>query len=101
MSELKPPSLFEQHAQSIVAAVTLAILLGTGTLLVAMRDDIAGMKADMRHMSSQLNQAGDDRFRGADWRREKALLDERFYELRGRVAEMEKTIVSLSVKNGK
>lgn len=90
--EPKPVTLFEQHAQTIVAAVTLAILVGAGTLLLNMRDDIASMKAEVRHMGEQLKNAGDDRFRGADWRQQKAILDERFYDLRSQVKELEKRI---------
>ena len=88
-------SLFEQHAQSIIAGLTLTILIGTGTLLISMRDDLSTMKAEMKFLSEKLNQAGDDRFRGSDWRREKTILDERFFELRSKVHDMEKRIIEI------
>jgi predicted nucleic acid-binding Zn-ribbon protein len=49
-----------------------------------------------------LNSAGDDRFRGSDWRREKQALDERHLQLRSDVQELRKRIDELeraSMKN--
>ena len=94
MSEEKP-SLWEQHAQSITAAITLAVLIGAGTLLLTMRDDISTMKTQLQYMTEKLNSAGDDRFRGADWRREKALLDERALQIRSDVQELRKRVEEL------
>jgi predicted nuclease with TOPRIM domain len=89
------PTLWEQHAQSITAAITLAILIGAGTLLLSMRDDISSMKTELKFMSEKLNSAGDDRFRGADWRREKSILDERFIGLRSEVQDLRKRVEEL------
>ena len=100
MSEEKP-SLWEQHAQSITAAITLAVLIGAGTLLLTMRDDISSMKTELKFMSEKLNNAGDDRFRGSDWRREKSLLDERFFDLRSQVKELDKRVDELEAKAAK
>ena len=97
LDEVKP-TLWEQHAQSITAAITLAILIGAGTLLLSMRDDISMMKTELKFMSEKLNNAGDDRFRGADWRREKSILDERFFELRNTGREMEKRVEDVERK---
>ena len=100
MSEEKP-SLWEQHAQSITAAITLAVLVGAGALLLSMRDDISSMKTQLQFMTEKLNSAGDDRFRGSDWRREKQSLDERHLQLRSDVQELRKRVDELERASAK
>jgi hypothetical protein len=85
----KKPSLFEQHAQTGLAVVATTILLGSGGLLVAMREDVSVLKRDVQHLSDNLKTSGDDRFRGADWRREERVINERFLRLEQRVDRME------------
>jgi hypothetical protein len=83
------PSLFEQHAQTVVGATVLALLLGSGGLLVAMREDVQVLKRDVQHLGDTLKSAGDDRFRGADWRREERAITDRFERLELRVEKLE------------
>jgi hypothetical protein len=85
----KKPSLFEQHAQTGLAVVATTILLGSGGLLVAMREDVSVLKRDVQHLSDALKNTGDDRFRGADWRREERAITDRFQRLEQRVDRLE------------
>jgi hypothetical protein len=87
--EDRKPSLFEQHAQTALAVVATSVLLGSGGLLVAMREDVQVLKRDVQHLGESLKTAGDDRFRGADWRREERSLNDRFYRLEQRVEKLE------------
>ena len=83
------PSLFEQHAQTILTSIILAALVGAGALLVTLHNDVQVMKAQLTFVNDQIKQGVDDRFRGADWRREKERLDERFLNLLKRVERLE------------
>ena len=85
----KKPSLFEQHAQTGLALVATSILLGSGGLLVAMRDDVSVLKRDVQHLSDQLKSGVDDRFRGSDWRREERVINDRFQRIEQRVDRLE------------
>ena len=88
--EIQPKvSLFEQHAQTILTSIILAALLGSGGLLVALHNDVQVMMEQIRFVNEQIKQGVDDRFRGADWRREKERLDERFNNLMNRVEKLE------------
>jgi hypothetical protein len=88
-SDEKKPSLFEQHAQTALALVATSVLLGSGGLLLGMREDVQVLKRDVQHMSEKLQMAGDDRFRGADWRREERQLNERFQRVEQRLDRLE------------
>lgn len=83
------PNLWEQHAQTILTAVILSMLLGAGGLLLALREDVQVLKTTVSYLNQQIQSGVDDRFRGADWRREKERLDDRFIELRKRVEDLE------------
>jgi hypothetical protein len=85
----KKPSLFEQHAQTGLAVVATSILLGSGGLLLGMREDVQVLKRDVQHMSEKLQSAGDDRFRGNDWRREERVIIERFQRIEQRLDRLE------------
>ena len=85
----KKPSLFEQHAQTGLAVVATTIMLGSGGLLVAMRDDVSVLKRDVQHLTDQIKSGVDDRFRGNDWRREERVIIERFQRLEQRVDRLE------------
>jgi hypothetical protein len=85
----KKQSLFEQHAQTGLAVIATSILLGSGGLLLGMREDVQVLKRDVQHLSDSLKTAGDDRFRGADWRREERALNDRFQRLEQRVEKIE------------
>ena len=71
-------SIIERHAQTIIAAILLALLLWTGATLLTIRDDVTTMKVQVANLEGQLRSAGDDRFRGADWRREREIIEQRF-----------------------
>jgi hypothetical protein len=87
--EEKKPSLFEQHAQTGLALVATSVLLGSGGLLLGMREDVQVLKRDVQHMSEKLQSAGDDRFRGADWRREERVIVDRFNRIELRLEKLE------------
>jgi hypothetical protein len=82
-------SLFEQHAQTALAVIATSVLLGSGGLLLGMREDVQVLKRDVQHMSEKLQMAGDDRFRGADWRREERVLNDRFQRVEQRLDRLE------------
>jgi hypothetical protein len=83
------PSLFEQHAQTILTSIILAAIVGSGALLITLHNDVQIMRTQLAFVNEQLKQGVDDRFRGTDWRREKERLDERFQNLLQRVERLE------------
>jgi hypothetical protein len=82
-------SLFERHAQTALAVIATSVLLGSGGLLLGMREDVQVLKRDVQHMSEKLQSAGDDRFRGSDWRREERVITDRFQRIEQRLDRME------------
>jgi hypothetical protein len=80
MEEIKQraPTLFEQHAQTVIVAILLALLLGSVGTLITIREDVTRLNVKMESVEAQLRNAGDDRFRGADWRREREIIEQRF-----------------------
>ena len=87
--EEKKPSLFEQHAQTALAVIATSVLLGSGGLLLGMHEDVQVLKRDVQHMSEKLQSAGDDRFRGADWRREERVITDRLQRIEQRLEKLE------------
>jgi hypothetical protein len=83
------PSLFEQHAQTILTSIILAAIVGSGALLITLHNDVQIMRTQLAYVNEQLKIGVDDRFRGSDWRREKERLDERFLNLLQRVERLE------------
>jgi len=81
--------MFEQHAQTILGMIVLAAIVGSGSLLVGLHNDVQVMKTQLNFVNEQIKAGVDDRFRGADWRREKERLDERFIQLMNRVEKLE------------
>jgi hypothetical protein len=71
-------SIIERHTQTIIVAILLALLLWAGATLLTIRDDVIAMKVQVAQMQSDLRNAGDDRFRGTDWRREREIIEQRF-----------------------
>jgi hypothetical protein len=71
-------SVIEQHIQTIITAILLALLIWNGTTMLSMRDDVTTLKVQVAGMEGQLKSAGDDRFRGSDWRREREIIEARF-----------------------
>lgn len=80
-------SIIERHAQTIIAAILLGLVLWAGNTLLTIKDDVTTLKVTVNTLQSQLQNAGDDRFRGSDWRREKEIIDDKFRRLE---AEIEK-----------
>ena len=78
-------SVFETHAQTVLGAVVLALLVGTGTLMWQMSKDVQALQKDVQYLTISVQNAGDDRFRGADWRREEANINRRFNDLEERI----------------
>ena len=68
----------EQHLQTIITAILLALLLWTGNTLLDIKQKVTTLEIQVQVMQAQLQAGVDDRFRGADWRREKEVLEERF-----------------------
>lgn len=85
------PSLFEQHAQTILGMVILSAVVGAASLLLGLHNDVQVMKKQLEFVNDQIKSGVDDRFRGADWRREKERLDERFSNLMNRVERLEES----------
>jgi len=91
MTEIDPQkaepkvSIFEQHAQTTVVAVMLAVLLGSGGLLMAMREDVQGLKKDVSYLTEAARDNLNDRFRKSDWAREEKALEERFGRIERRL----------------
>jgi hypothetical protein len=71
-------SILERHAQTIIVAILLALLLWAGATLLTIRDDVTTLKVQVATLQGELRSAGDDRFRGADWRREREIIEQRF-----------------------
>lgn len=78
-------SLIEQHLQTIITAVLLALLLWTGNTLLDIRQKVTTLEVQVQVMQSQLQSGVDDRFRGSDWRREKEILDDRFKRIEAEI----------------
>jgi hypothetical protein len=91
-------TIMERHAQTIIVAVLLALLLWTGTTLMGVRDDVTTLKVQVSNMEGQLRSASDDRFRASDWRREREIIDARFNRVE---AMLEKHVDTMERRNGK
>jgi hypothetical protein len=91
-------TVIERHAQTIIVAILLALLLGTGGTLLGIRDDVTRLNVKMTNVETQLQNAGDDRFRGADWRREREIIEQRFNRIE---VLLEKHTEDYNRRNGK
>lgn len=76
--EIPRGSILERHAQTIIAAVLLGLVLWAGNTLLTIKDDVTTLKVQVATMQADMRNAGDDRFRGADWRREREIIEQRF-----------------------
>jgi hypothetical protein len=92
------PTLFEQHAQTVIVAILLALLLGSVGTLITIREDVTRLNVKMEGVEAQLRNAGDDRFRGADWRREREIIESRFNRIE---ILLEKHVEDFNRRNGK
>jgi len=71
-------TVFERHAQTIIALGVLGLIVWAGNTLLGIRDDVTTLKIQVNVLQTQLQNAGDDRFRGTDWRREREIIEQRF-----------------------
>ena len=71
-------TIIERHAQTIIVAILLALLLWAGATLLTIRDDVTTLKVQVAALEGTVRSAGDDRFRGSDWRREREIIEARF-----------------------
>lgn len=77
--EIQPKrSLMEQHFQTGVTALMLGLLFWTGNTLIDIKQKVTTLEVQVQIMQAQLQSGVDDRFRGADWRREKEVIEDRF-----------------------
>jgi hypothetical protein len=91
-------SNIERHIQTIITALLLALLIWNGTTMLSMRDDVTTLKVQVANMDGQLRSAGDDRFRGADWRREREIIEQRFNRIE---VLLERHMEDYNRRNGK
>jgi hypothetical protein len=91
-------TIFERHAQTIIALGILGLVVWTGNTLLTIKDDVTTLKVQVGNLQGQLNNAGDDRFRGADWRREREIIEARFNRIE---MLMEKHIEDYNRKNSR
>ena len=91
-------TIIERHTQTIIVAILLALLLWSGSTLLSIRDDVTAMKIQVANLEGQLRSAGDDRFRGADWRREREIIEQRFNRIE---MLMEKHVEDWNRRNAK
>lgn len=89
MASDERPSLFEQHAQTILAGIALVAITSAVALLLLLREDVSVLKTTVSHLNAQIQQGVDDRFRGSDWRREERSINERFQRIERRIEKIE------------
>jgi len=85
----RKPTMFETHAQTALAVIITTGVVGMVALMLTLRSDVEVMKTQLSYMGEQLRNAGDDRFRGADWRREERAINEHFDEHERRINRLE------------
>ena len=78
-------SALERHAQTVITAVVLAVLMWVAQSVVDLRDRVIRFEEKITNLQAQVNVGTDDRFRKSDWLREKERLDERFSALKNQV----------------
>jgi hypothetical protein len=91
-------SVIERHAQTIIVAILLALLLWAGATLLTIRDDVTTLKVQVATLEGTVRSAGDDRFRGSDWRREREIIEQRFNRIE---LLLERHIESMERKNSR
>lgn len=74
-------SALERHAQTLVTAVILAVLLWIGSAVVDVRDRLSRYEERNVTQSAQLNQILADRMTASQWLREREVLVERLDRL--------------------
>ena len=82
----------ERYVQTIVVGLTLAAMAWTASTLWDLKATTARMEEQISSLRGAIVDANGDRFRGADFTREKALLDERHQELERRVERIEQRL---------
>lgn len=85
-------SVIERHAQTIIVAVLLGLLLWSGSTLLDIRTDVTTLKVQVGTLQGEIRAGTDDRFRGSDWRREKEAVDLRFRHIEDDILRLEAEI---------
>jgi hypothetical protein len=83
--EMYQRSALERHAQTVITAIVLAVLMWVAQSVVDLRDRVIRFEEKITNLQAQVNVGTDDRFRKSDWVREKERLDERFIALKNQV----------------
>lgn len=104
---------FERHAQSIVAAIILGVVLYTGGTMQEIKeqaaktaievnifqktvsDKILSLEGQMTQLQSSLQRATEDRFRGSDAANAFALRDTKVAEIESRIRQLEQDHAAL------
>jgi len=84
-----PRGVMERHVQTILTAVVAALLGWVGVSLLDLRDRTTRLEVQTHNVAAMVADGTNDRFRGADWRREKERLDDRYNALVRRVEALE------------
>jgi hypothetical protein len=87
----RPRSALEQHIQTVIAAVLLALLLWNGNALVDLRDKVGRFEERLLTLQSQVNASTSTHFSVSEWRREKEVIDDRFQRLERLVEKISHT----------
>ena len=82
----------ERHVQTIVVGLTLAAMAWTASTLWDLKATTARMEEQINSMRGAIVDANGDRFKGADWTRERARIDERHQVLERRVERVEQRL---------
>jgi len=103
---------FERHAQSIIAALVLAVVLYTGTTMQEIKeqsaktaievaifqksvsDKISSLDGQMAQLQVTVNKVGEDRFRGSDAATAFAVRDTKMADLEIRMRSLEKELAA-------
>ena len=81
-----------RHVQTIVVGLTLAAMAWTASTLLDLKATTARMEEQISSLRGAIVDANGDRFKGADWTREKARLDELHQVLERRVERIEQRL---------
>jgi len=90
-SEPVPRGVMERHIQTILTGVVAALLGWVGVSLLDLRDRTTRLEVQTQNVAQLVADGTNDRFRGADWRREKERLDDRYNALVRRVEALEES----------
>lgn len=82
-------SILERHVQTIIVSATIALLGWQLLTTLDIREKLTRFEERLLSLQGQVNSGIDDRFRGADWRREERALNDRFDRVEKRLDKVE------------